>query len=92
MKSITIVAAAFAGLAATTAIPIKVTRRATNCEQWGSIVTGDYTIYNNLWNEAAASSGSQCLTVDSLSSDGTLAWSSTSVLTYTTPTLPILEY
>ena len=77
MKSTTIVAAAFAGLAAATAIPTKITKRADTCEQWGSIVTGDYTIYNNLWNQAAASSGSQCLSVDSLSSSGSLAWSST---------------
>lgn len=49
-------------------------RSTTTCDQWGSIVTGTYTLYQDLWDEAAASSGSQCSTLDSLT-DGTVAWS-----------------
>lgn len=74
MKAAAIFIAAFASLAA--AGPTKVTKRADNCEQWGSVVTGDFTVYNNLWNQNAASSGSQCFSVDSLSSSS-LAWSAT---------------
>lgn len=74
MKAATIFTAAFASLAA--AGPTKDSKRADNCEQWGSVVKGDYTVYNNLWNKNAASSGSQCFSVGSLSS-GTIAWSTT---------------
>ncbi|KAI5357885.1 Putative glycoside hydrolase family 12, glycoside hydrolase family 11/12 [Septoria linicola] len=74
MKPATILTAACAGLA--WAVPTKIIERADNCEQWGSVVTGDYTVYNNLWNQAAASSGEQCFSVDSLSGN-TIAWSST---------------
>ncbi len=50
-------------------------RAATSiCGQWDSVVTGTYTVYQDLWNEGAATSGSQCTTVDSLT-DGTIAWS-----------------
>lgn len=35
-----------------------------------------YTIYNNLWNESAATSGSQCFTLNGLSS-GVLSWATT---------------
>lgn len=48
-------------------------RRADFCDQWGSTVTGSYTVYNNLWGSANADSGSQCTGVDSLSGS-TLAW------------------
>ncbi|KAF2642088.1 endoglucanase A precursor [Massarina eburnea CBS 473.64] len=48
-------------------------KRADFCGQWDSTVTGSYTIYNNLWGEASASSGSQCTGVDSLSGS-TLKW------------------
>jgi len=49
-------------------------RATTICGQWDSVVTGTYTIYQDLWNEAEATSGSQCTTVDSLSGT-TLVWS-----------------
>jgi len=49
-------------------------RATTICGQWDSVVTGTYTVYQDLWNEDAATSGSQCTTVNSDSS-GTLAWS-----------------
>lgn len=48
-------------------------RRADFCGQWDSTVTGSYTVYNNLWGEGSASSGSQCTGVDSLDGN-TLAW------------------
>jgi xyloglucan-specific endo-beta-1,4-glucanase len=44
------------------------------CGQWDSVVTGTYTVYQDLWGESAATSGSQCTTVDSLTS-GTIVWS-----------------
>ena len=37
-------------------------------------MTGTYTVYQDLWGESAATSGSQCTTVNSLSGT-TLAWS-----------------
>lgn len=50
-------------------------KRATQiCGQWDSVVTGTYTVYQDLWNMGAATSGSQCTTVNSLSGT-TLAWS-----------------
>ncbi|PVI04772.1 glycoside hydrolase family 12 protein [Periconia macrospinosa] len=48
-------------------------KRADYCGQWDSAVTGDYTVYNNLWGRDAATSGSQCTGVDSLSGS-TLKW------------------
>jgi xyloglucan-specific endo-beta-1,4-glucanase len=49
-------------------------RATTICGQWDSVVTGTYTVYQDLWGESAASSGSQCTTVNGDSS-GTLSWS-----------------
>lgn len=48
-------------------------KRADTCDQWGSITTGTYTVYQDLWNEGTATSGSQCSGVDSLSGT-TIAW------------------
>lgn len=50
-----------------------VEKRADFCGQWDSKVTGAYTVYNNLWGQAQATSGSQCTGVDSLSGS-TLKW------------------
>ncbi len=48
--------------------------RATEiCGQWDTVVAGPYTVYQNLWNEAKATSGSQCTTVNSYTQN--LAWS-----------------
>jgi xyloglucan-specific endo-beta-1,4-glucanase len=45
------------------------------CDQWGSTSTDNYIIYNNLWGRDAATSGSQCTGLDSVSNDGnTVAW------------------
>ncbi|KAH7066974.1 concanavalin A-like lectin/glucanase domain-containing protein [Paraphoma chrysanthemicola] len=48
-------------------------KRADYCGQWDSAVTGTYTVYNNLWGQADATSGSQCTGVDGLSGS-TLKW------------------
>jgi len=62
-------AAAFAAPTAT------IEKRATTiCGQWDTVATGSYTVYQDLWNEGQATSGSQCTTVTSDTS-GTLVWS-----------------
>ncbi|KAK2049967.1 family 12 glycosyl hydrolase [Colletotrichum somersetense] len=48
-------------------------RATTFCDQWGSAVTGTYTVYNNLWG-ASSGTGSQCTTLTGLSG-GSLQWS-----------------
>jgi len=67
-------AAALLTLASCTPTPVE--KRADNCEEWGTIVTGAYTVYNNLWGQGAADSGSQCFGVDGLSGD-TVSWHAT---------------
>lgn len=49
-------------------------RATTICGQWDSVVTGTYTLYQDLWGESAATSGSQCSTLTSLSGN-TIVWS-----------------
>jgi xyloglucan-specific endo-beta-1,4-glucanase len=49
-------------------------RATTICGQWDSVVTGTYTVFQDLWNEQTATSGSQCSTINSDAS-GTLSWS-----------------
>jgi len=49
-------------------------RATTICGQWDTVVTGTYTVFQDLWNEEAATSGSQCSTINSETS-GTLSWS-----------------
>ncbi|RYP70886.1 hypothetical protein DL771_005136 [Monosporascus sp. 5C6A] len=70
-------AAFFAGVALAMPTPTAGEKRAatTFCEQWGSLETGGYIVYNNLWGRDAATSGSQCTTVDGVSGSGQLAWS-----------------
>jgi xyloglucan-specific endo-beta-1,4-glucanase len=43
------------------------------CGQWDTVVTGTYTVYQDLWGESSGT-GSQCSTVTS-DSGGTLVWS-----------------
>lgn len=69
-------AASMAAMAA--AAPTKTVKRADSCGQWDTVETGSYTVYNNLWGEDNASSGSQCMGVSSLS-DNTISWHTTSV-------------
>lgn len=49
-------------------------RSTETCDQWGEIETGSYIVYNDLWGEAEATSGSQCTTVNSLTNN-ILSWS-----------------
>jgi xyloglucan-specific endo-beta-1,4-glucanase len=49
-------------------------RSTTTCSTFDSITSGAYTIYQNLWGEAEATSGSQCLTLTSVSG-GSVKWS-----------------
>lgn len=70
---------ACAAIAATlaSAAPTKtISKRADFCGQYDSTVTGSYTVYNNLWGQDNADSGSGCTGVDSLSGN-TVAWHST---------------
>jgi len=70
-----IFASLLALVAAAVAIPLDIDKRATTmCGQWDSIVEGQYTIYNNQWGIAAATSGSQCTTFSSISGT-TVKWS-----------------
>lgn len=73
MKFSTAVLCAGAAAVVSAAPSKTLNRRADFCDQWGSVETGSYTVYNNLWGEANADSGSQCTGVDSLSGS-TLAW------------------
>ena len=70
----------FAASLVATALAIPTTtiqERSTEiCGQWDSVTTGSYIVYQDLWNEDAATSGSQCTTVESLSGD-TLVWETT---------------
>ncbi|KAI8634278.1 family 12 glycosyl hydrolase [Xylariaceae sp. FL1651] len=73
MKSFLLASVALAGLALGTPTPTIDKRATTFCGQWDSLQTGSYIVYNNLWGESAGS-GSQCTTVQGLSSSK-LAWS-----------------
>ena len=77
MKTTSITAAltSVAALAAATPTPTQKEKRAeTFCEQWGSLETGGYIVYNNLWGQDSADSGEQCTTVEGVTS-GSVAWS-----------------
>jgi xyloglucan-specific endo-beta-1,4-glucanase len=58
------------------AAPTIVVERADSCGQWDSVETGSYTVYNNLWGESSATSGSQCFGVDGLSRNK-ISWHTT---------------
>jgi len=78
MKFSTISSIALLGAVATAAPTTTIQKRADICGQWDSVPTGSYTLYQDLWNKDAASSGSQCSGVDSLKGD-TIAWHTKSV-------------
>lgn len=67
-------AASMAALVA--AAPTGTVKRASECGQYDTVETGSYTVYNNLWGEAEATSGSQCFGVTGLSGS-TIAWETT---------------
>ncbi|PYH93911.1 xyloglucanase 2 [Aspergillus ellipticus CBS 707.79] len=54
---------------ASAASAASVSRRSDFCDQWGTATVGDFIVYNDLWGEDNASSGSQCTGVDSYSGD-----------------------
>lgn len=55
--------------------PASLMERSTEtCDQWGEIETGSYIVYNDLWGEAEATSGSQCTTVTGLTNN-IVSWS-----------------
>jgi len=57
------------------AAPVALQERATTiCGQWDTNVQAPYTIFQDLWGEASATSGSQCTTITGITS-GKLAWS-----------------
>ncbi|GKT44513.1 endoglucanase cel12C [Colletotrichum spaethianum] len=66
---------AIPALAFATPTPTIEKRATTFCDQWGSAVTGTYTVYNNLWG-ASSGTGSQCTTLTGLSGSN-LQWSTT---------------
>ncbi|OLN97163.1 putative xyloglucan-specific endo-beta-1,4-glucanase A 1 [Colletotrichum chlorophyti] len=70
-----LVSAMLAVSAAAVPTPTSLDKRATKmCDTWGSLQTGGFTIYQNNWGKAQATSGSQCTTFESLKS-GSVAWS-----------------
>ncbi|KAL4736700.1 concanavalin A-like lectin/glucanase domain-containing protein [Aspergillus similis] len=52
------------------------TRRADFCGQWDTATAGNFILYNNLWGEGNADSGSQCTGVDSANGDS-ISWHTT---------------
>ncbi|KAL4806862.1 concanavalin A-like lectin/glucanase domain-containing protein [Aspergillus unguis] len=74
MKFLALSVASMASVAA--AAPSFLTRRADFCGQYDTANEGDFILYNNLWGQDNADSGSQCTGVDS--ADGnTISWHTT---------------
>ncbi|KAL4891686.1 putative xyloglucan-specific endo-beta-1,4-glucanase A [Aspergillus ambiguus] len=69
-----------ASLASAAALNAKVltgkslTRRADFCDQWGQVTAGNFILYNNLWGQGNADSGSQCTGLDSSGGNDSIAW------------------
>jgi xyloglucan-specific endo-beta-1,4-glucanase len=73
--STTLAMASMAALAV--AVPTAtVEKRADTCGQYDSVTTGTYIVYNDLWGESGATSGSGCIGVDGLSGT-TVKWHAT---------------
>nr|AGC24033.1 xyloglucanase B [Rhizomucor miehei] len=71
---LTFLSSIVAAFLATSAAAIPLNKRAEMCGQWDTTSAGPYTVYNNLWGEGSATSGSQCTSVNSI--DGNvLSWS-----------------
>ncbi|KAJ5654537.1 hypothetical protein N7490_001540 [Penicillium lividum] len=75
LAPLSLLSLALAGLSNAATIPTKSLekRASSTCEQWGTITTGSYIVYNDLWGESSATSGSQCVGVSSLSGT-TISW------------------
>ena len=56
------------------ALASPLSKRQEFCGQWDLVETEAYTLYNNLWGQDAADSGSQCTTLIS-SSGNDISWS-----------------
>lgn len=69
-----LVSAIMAATAVASPTPTIEKRATTWCDSFGSLATGAYTVYHNNWGAAQATSGSQCTTFNSLSSDS-VSWS-----------------
>ncbi|KAJ5629932.1 hypothetical protein N7528_003589 [Penicillium herquei] len=78
LAPISLLSLLLAGQSSAATIPTRsLTERSTEtCDQWGTITTGSYIVYNDLWGEDYATSGEQCVGVTSLSGT-TLAWYTT---------------
>jgi xyloglucan-specific endo-beta-1,4-glucanase len=71
-----IISAVLAATVLATPTPVTVEKRATTmCDSWGTVATDGYTLYQNNWGAAAATSGSQCTTFTSVSSSLSFVWS-----------------
>ncbi|KAL3433007.1 xyloglucan-specific endo-beta-1,4-glucanase A [Aspergillus tetrazonus] len=53
-----------------------ITRRADFCGQWDTATAGNFIVYNNLWGQDNADSGSQCTGVDSANGNS-VSWHTT---------------
>jgi xyloglucan-specific endo-beta-1,4-glucanase len=77
MKSfapLSLLSLALATVGSAASVPSKtLVKRADFCDQWGSVTTGSYIVYNNLWGQSYDTAGEQCTGVDSLSGT-TIAW------------------
>ncbi|KAG8630510.1 hypothetical protein KVT40_002129 [Elsinoe batatas] len=60
-------------LVAVTASAQPLEKRAAMCGQWDNVVSGTYTLYNNLWGRDAGT-GSQCTNLDGTTSSGGIKW------------------
>ncbi|KAJ6000553.1 hypothetical protein N7481_000962 [Penicillium waksmanii] len=74
LAPLSVLSLALAGLSSAASLPTKtLAKRSDFCDQWGSVQTGSYIVYNNLWGQSSDTSGTQCTGVDSLSGS-TIAW------------------
>ncbi|KAL4993823.1 xyloglucan-specific endo-beta-1,4-glucanase A [Aspergillus recurvatus] len=72
-----LLAVSLASLASATSIPSSTfTRRSDFCGQWDTATAGNFIVYNNLWGQDNADSGSQCTGVDSANGNG-ISWHTT---------------
>lgn len=75
MKYATPIALASLAGIATAASPMKLAKRADEfCGQYDTYTDGNWIVYNDLWGEDEATSGSQCTTVSTVDGDS-ISWS-----------------
>ncbi|KAG4424854.1 hypothetical protein IFR04_002014 [Cadophora malorum] len=74
--SVSVISAFLAATVMASPTPTELEKRATTmCGNWGTVATGGFTVYHNTWGSGSATSGSQCTTFNSLSSAGSVSWS-----------------